>query len=272
MPSDSRVCGWIVALAPLAGLAWHVAGTPHPVVLAVLAAALCHAAVLAWLAHAGHVTLRAPVAVFAVVWGAAVAAPAAAVVNELLEARVGGWPLTAAGVPVVEEAAKAAVLLALAASWFGALRGVRAGIVVGSLIGLGFAAAENVGYFLLARVQDGPAGLMRAIVVRGVFEGAVHPVLTATTGAGVGVWSARRRVFPAFLGFGAAVVQHALWNGVGSPAVSAILCNGTTPSGACRGAPDVYRLLVVVPAVVVATLTPGIVALVVVARRPRSPA
>jgi RsiW-degrading membrane proteinase PrsW (M82 family) len=268
--SENHVCGWIVALAPVAAIAWHVAGMPHSVVLGVLVAALCHAVVLARLAHAGHVTLRAPVAVFAVVWGAAVAAPAAAGVNELLETRVRGLALTAAAVPFVEEATKAAVLVALAASWFEELRGVRAGIVIGGLVGVGFAAAENVEYFLLARVQEGPAGLVRAIAIRGLLQGAVHPVLTASTGAGLGVATTRRRALPGWLGFGAAVAQHAVWNGVASPAVSAILCNGTTASGACRGEPDVYRLFIAVPLVVVTALAPGVLGLMLVARRPAS--
>jgi len=235
---------------------------PGSVVAGVVVAALCHLAVVAWIACVARVRLPASVVGLAVVWGAAVAAPAAAAANELLQARVDGWPL--GGAPVVEETAKAGVLLLVLG--FTPLRGVRTGIVIGALVGLGFAVTENLGYFLVARVQDGPAGLLRAITIRGVVEGAVHPVLTASTGAGIGLAMARRRVLPGVLGFVAAVGQHAVWNGVASPAVSGILCNGIGPGGACRDEPDVYHL-VAVPFVVTTTLAPGIVGLVVMARR-----
>jgi protease PrsW len=252
-----------LALAPLAWLAWQVAGTPGSVVAGVLLAAVCHLVVVAWIARAAHVRLQASVAVFAVVWGAAVAAPVAATANDVLQARVGGWPL--GGAPFVEEMVKAGLLLLVLG--LTELRDVRTGIVIGALVGLGFAVSENLGYFLVARVQDGPAGLVRAIAIRGVVEGAVHPVLTASTGAGLGLAMARRLVLPGVVGLVAAVGQHVMWNGVASPAVSGILCNGIGASGACRGDPDAYRLFVAVPAIVAATLTPGVVGLAVVARR-----
>ena len=147
---------------------------------------MCHLALLVWIARSAHVRVRPPSAVFALVWGAGVAAPAAALVNDLLQVGLGtGWPLTVMSVPALEEAAKAGVLLALIGLWPTEVRGLPAGIVVGGLIGLGFGVAENVGYFLLARVQEGPAGLARAIAIRGVLEGAAHPVFTASTGAGL---------------------------------------------------------------------------------------
>ena len=276
VPSDTSLLGWILALAPLAGIAWHVAGTPSTVVLGALFPALCHLGLLLWIAHATHLRLRPPLAVFALVWGAGVAATAAALVNDLLQARLGtgGWPLTVTGVPALEEAAKAGVLVALIALWPTEVRGLRAGIVIGGFIGLGFGVAENVGYFLLAGVQEGPAGLVRAIAIRGFLEGAVHPVFAASTGAGFGVARAmgRHRALRGFLGFGAAVAQHALWNGVASPAVSGILCNGIGPSGACRGSPDIYQLFVAVPLVVSAALAPGVLTLAALARRAGSPA
>jgi RsiW-degrading membrane proteinase PrsW (M82 family) len=266
---DSGVVGWVLAFAPVAAFVWVVAGTPVAVALGVLVAALFYAGVLTWVAHAVRVRVRAPAAVFALVWGAAVAAPVAAALNDVLQARFSGaeWRLAVAGAPVIEEAAKTGVLLALTMLWSTDLRGVRSGIVIGGIVGLGFGVAENVGYFLLARVQDGPMGLARAVMVRGFLEGAVHPIFTASAGAGIGVATVGRRALPAWVGFGAAVAQHALWNGAASPAVSRILCNGTGPSGACRGDPDVYQLVVLVPLVVAVTLAPGLVGLAVVARR-----
>ena len=270
MPSDTSIVRWIVAVVPLVGIAWHVAGTPGTVVLSALFPALCYVALLLWIAHAAHVRIRLPLAMFALAWSAAVAAPAAAAVNDLLLARLGpgGWPVTVTGAPALEEAAKAGVLFALIALWPTEVCGLRAGILIGGFVGLGFGMAENVGYFLLARVQEGPPGLVRAIAIRGLLEGTVHPVFTATTGAGFGVGraTARRRALPGLLGFAAAVAQHALWNGVASPSVSGILCNGIGPNGACRGDPDVYQL-VAVPLVVAAALAPGVLTLTALTRR-----
>jgi protease PrsW len=225
---------------------------------------LGYAVLLLWIARAARVRVRPAVVAFALVWGAGVAAPVASLANALLQAR--GWSLALVGVPPVEEAAKAAVLVALVLFWRTAVRDVRAGIVLGGLVGLGFAQLENLGYLLLARVQDGPAGLLRAIAVRGILEGAVHPVFTATTGAGLGAALTRRRVAPGLFGFAAAVTQHALWNGVASGAVNAVLCNGVTPTGACRGNPDAAHIILTVPFVVAASLAPGIIALTALAR------
>jgi len=227
---------------------------------------------LVWIARGAHVRLRWPVAAFALVWGAGIAAPVAGLVNELVQVRLrpGGWWLTATGVPIIEEAAKAGVLLALVAVWPTETRGLRAGIVAGGLIGLGFGFTENVGYFLLARVAEGPAGLVRAVAVRGLLEGAVHPVFTASTGAGLGVERAtargRGRLRPTVVGFGAAVAQHGLWNGVASRAVNDILCGGVGPSGVCNGSPAPSRLFAV-PLIVAAALAPGVVTLFTLARR-----
>ena len=266
---DSGVVGWVLAVAPVAAFVWVVAGTPPTVALGVLVSAILYAGVLAWVAHAARVRVRAPAAVFALVWGAAVAAPVAAAVNDVLQAQFAGaeWRLAVAVAPVVEEAAKSGVLLAVTMLWSRELRGLRSGVVIGGIVGLGFGVAENVSYFLLARMQDGPMGLVRAVGVRGFLEGAVHPIFAASGGAGIGIAMARRRVLPAWMGFAAAVAQHSLWNGAASPAVSRIMCNGTGPSGACRGDPGIYELVVLVPVVVAATLAPGVVGLAVLGRR-----
>jgi RsiW-degrading membrane proteinase PrsW (M82 family) len=229
------------------------------------------------IARCSRVRLRPQVVAFALVWGAGVAAPGAGLVNDLLQrySEAAEWLLTVTGVPAVEEAAKATILLVVIAVWPTEVRGVRAGIVAGALVGFGFGFAENVGYFLLAGVQEGRAGLVRAIAVRGFLEGAVHPVFSASTGAGLGVKRAtatnRGRLRPALVGFGAAVAQHAVWNGLASPAVSGILCNGVGPSGACRGSADPYRLFVAVPLVVAAALAPGVMTLAALAWLARSP-
>src|SRR5689334_9387256 len=277
MPGDGLLLAWALALTPLAGIAWHAAGAPISVVLGAVVPAVGYLGVLLWLARRADVPLQTHAIAFTVVWAAGVAAPAAAVVNDVLQGLVGagGQLVSVAAVPAVEETAKAAILIALVAVWRTQVRGLRAGVVAGALVGLGFGFSENVEYFLLARVQDGTTGLARAILVRGFLEGAVHPVFAASTGAGLGLGRAvprRWRLRPALAGLGAAVAQHALWNGVASPVVSGILCNGVSPSGACRGSPPSGRLLVAVPIVVATALAPGVLTLAALARRARSTA
>jgi protease PrsW len=271
---DSGPLRWLLTVAPLAGAAWLAIGTPSVVLLGALLPALGYVALVLWIGYELRTRMSVTVALFAVGWGAGVAAPAAALVNDLLQAQLGtgGWRLPVTGAPVLEEAAKAAALCALIALWPMEARGLRAGLVIGGLIGIGFSLAENIGYFLLAGVQGGPAGLVRAIAIRGFLEGAVHPLFAASTGAGVGAAraDAGRRALPALLGFGAAVAQHALWNGLASPTVNDILCNGTGPSGACRGDPDGVQILAIVPLVVAAALAPGVLTLTALARRAAS--
>ena len=66
--------GWIVAVAPLAGIAWYLVGTPGVVALAAVVPALAYAAVLAGIARGARVRPGAAVVLFAVAWGAGVAA------------------------------------------------------------------------------------------------------------------------------------------------------------------------------------------------------
>jgi hypothetical protein len=68
------------------------------------------------------------------------------------------------------------------------------------------------------------------------------------------------------LGFGAAVVQHALWNGIASGAVTHVLCNAAASGGPCRD-PDAVDLFVLSPLIVAAAVGPGALALRAAVRR-----
>lgn len=266
---------WTVALAPAALLVWQV-DAPAGVVLSATGAALACLALAAWLSHGLRVSVGAPTATLALVWGAAVAAPVAGFVNDGVQATAhpGAWFATG-GAPVVEEAAKAGVAALLCARWWaGRPADVRTAIVAGAVVGVGFAWTENVRYLLLARLAEGAPGLVRATAVRGVLQGAVHPLFAATTAAGLALARApdgRIRPGRAVAGFAGAIAQHVWWNGAAAPALGALLCNGVTPAGACRGAPDAVALLVYVPLVVAAALVPGIAGLTVLARRVDGP-
>ena len=220
---------------------------------------------LLWLLWRGSESFTLRLAAFA--WGA-IAAPALSMhANDALYARAPDLtPVLFA--PFVEETVKAA---AIALLFFVADGGVRSGVMLGGLAGLGFSMAENVGYLMMAAVQDGPAGVWRAIWLRGIVAGAKHALFTATAGAAIG-WARRmpattsRALGFAVTGFAAAVAQHALWNDVASQVITDALCNAASPGGSCAG-PDAVDLLVRVPAFTVICLTPGVLALVAITRR-----
>jgi RsiW-degrading membrane proteinase PrsW (M82 family) len=214
----------------------------------------------------------------AFLWGALVAPVAATLMNDALGAwatrvlgdATAGWAVPTIVAPLVEECVKGvgvALVLALAP---GPTAGVPAGILTGALVGLGFAATENVTYYTLAAVQAGYAGLGRAVYLRGVVQGLNHAAFTAATGAGI-AWG-RRRGRTIALGLGGlavAVVAHAVWNGVTSRVITDALCNAPTPGGACARAPASTDLFVTAPLLVVASIGPLALGLGLFARRAR---
>jgi RsiW-degrading membrane proteinase PrsW (M82 family) len=217
---------------------------------------------LLWAALVARVTRRRSRGLMAAafLWGAVVAAP----VSERLTARWQLAPVT--GAPVVEEAMKVAPLVLLA------LAGARPldVVVSGILAGIGFCATENVHYMTLAAVQGGPAGLARTVYLRGFLEGLNHAVFSGAAAAGLGWARVARapglRALAPVLGVGAAVGQHALWNGLASGAVTHVLCNAAAGGGSCRD-PDAVDLFVLSPLIVAAAVGPGALGLLAAARR-----
>src|SRR5262249_47292389 len=57
VPSDTDLLGWLLALAPLADIAWHAAAMPGTVVLGALLPALAYLGLLLWIAHGLRVGL-----------------------------------------------------------------------------------------------------------------------------------------------------------------------------------------------------------------------
>ncbi len=116
--------------------------------------------------------------------------------------------------PVVEESAKAIVLLAIYRFRRSELNGVLDGIVYASMVGLGFATTENVLYYGNSAAGDG-VPLEATFFMRGVLSPFAHPVFTAMTGIGFGIAVASgrplRRVAP-LLGLLGAMLLHSLWN------------------------------------------------------------
>lgn len=157
-------------------------------------------------------------------WGAAVATLFAGIANTLLhflfDAILG--PKLAAkltpplAAPLTEETAKGLVVLLIAAVWRKEFNNTLDGIVYGALSGLGFAAVENVSYFLRAFQQGGFAGLGITFYIRAVLGGLAHSAYTACTGAGIGyareAQTQTERVAAPLVGYFLAMFLHFAWN------------------------------------------------------------
>ena len=160
---------------------------------------------------------------FTFAWGATVACFAALILNTAGSAVVGsGWGADAAEIyggsisaPVVEEAAKGMAIW-LIVRRRRELDGVLDGIVYAGMVGLGFAATENVLYYTQGAVEDGVEGALVTFAVRGVFSPFAHPVFTAMTGIGFGIAARSRsrvvRLVAPWAGLGLAMGLHSLWN------------------------------------------------------------
>jgi RsiW-degrading membrane proteinase PrsW (M82 family) len=218
----------------------------------------------------------------AFLWGAAVAATIASPLNDVAGTLLAGhpaeatsrWIVPALAAPAIEELAKASGFAVVGLLAPAVMTGMAGAVATGALLGLGFAATENVGYYTLAAVQGGAAGLARAVYLRGVVEAANHALFTATTGAGIG-WAATRarskraRLVAIGVALAIAVALHGVWNGLVSDAITRRLCAAPTPDAACAPAPDAITLVVVVPALEAAFVAPVVVALAWLVRRAR---
>lgn len=171
-----------------------------------------------------------PYLVFALAWGATVAAVVALVLNsagvEFLR-QYGKEGVTLGAVliaPWVEEAAKGAAVALVALRRRREFDGVVDGLVLAGLCGLGFAFVENVLYFgrayTEAVAEHGTIGGLGAVgavfVIRGLGSPFAHPMFTAAIGIGFGIAASterpRVRAAAPLIGYLCAVTLHALWN------------------------------------------------------------
>lgn len=118
--------------------------------------------------------------------------------------------------PIVEESAKAFILVVLFLWKKDEFDGIIDGIVYAGMVGLGFAMTENVLYYGRA-VQGGLEGLTLIFILRGMAAPFSHPLFTSMTGIGLG-WSRQSmngfvKVVVPVLGFMLAILMHATWNG-----------------------------------------------------------
>lgn len=163
---------------------------------------------------------------FAFVWGACGATITSLAFNQT--SRVLGSLLTdngmtftaVVGAPIVEEATKAAFLLAVFLRRRHEFDGVVDGMVYAGITAAGFAFTENIWYFGRVFLEDGlgnmGGGVIALFVLRGVLSPFAHPLFTAMTGIGVGIAAttsnATVRILAPIGGYLTAVGLHSLWN------------------------------------------------------------
>lgn len=146
-------------------------------------------------------------------WGALFATGVSALVNTIAGALFGEFFGMAVSAPVVEEATKGMAMLGLVVFLRREFDGAVDGIIYGVFAGIGFAATENIIYYMRFEQE-----LNQIFVLRGVLTPWLHPLFTAMTGLGFGIarehgagWA--KVLFPAG-GYGLGVFLHAWWNGI----------------------------------------------------------
>jgi len=134
--------------------------------------------------------------------------------------------------PFAEETGKG--LLVLALFFFGRVRTTLDGLILGIGAGVGFAAFENMIYFLLVYAESGEDAWWAVVQMRLLLAPTLHGCCTGLFGAYLGAASAsdvRRisRLSAPFAALFGAITIHALWNGglavveVGGPVASVLV-------------------------------------------------
>jgi protease PrsW len=118
--------------------------------------------------------------------------------------------------PIVEESAKACILVILFLWERDEFDGIVDGIVYAGMVGLGFAMTENVMYYGRA-AHEGADALRFLFVLRGMAAPFSHPLFTSMTGMGLG-WSRQSnngfiKIVAPVVGLMVAIAMHATWNG-----------------------------------------------------------
>jgi len=118
--------------------------------------------------------------------------------------------------PIIEEGAKALVLLGIYAFASREFDDPLDGIVYGALVGFGFGMTENAIYFISNAMEGSPVDQQLLVLMRSVVFGLNHAFFTSLTGVSLGYarlnrtrWK-RRLIFIA--GFSSAVLFHVIHN------------------------------------------------------------
>ena len=157
-------------------------------------------------------------------WGFSVAAGSAFVINTLFglsiflitgNQGISDITTTVFIGPLVEESVKGLALLLLFLYFRRQFNTPLDGIIYGSLIGFGFAAAENILYIFGGFMRSGVSGLLTVALIRTLLIPFLHATLTSLTGVGLSVArlsKGSKRYTAPIIGFAAAVGLHSLHN------------------------------------------------------------
>ncbi|MBN1888766.1 MAG: PrsW family intramembrane metalloprotease [Thermoflexales bacterium] len=160
-------------------------------------------------------------------WGAVPSIVLALVLELVFDIPIRGWVETetmayqligsSVIAPVVEEVLKAAAVLGVFLFFYREFDSILDGIIYGSLVGFGFAAVENVFYFLSALGEGGLGGMLGLIVLRAFVFGLNHAFFTSLTGIGFAVARMSRscllKLVAPVTGLVLAISAHAIHNG-----------------------------------------------------------
>jgi protease PrsW len=150
-----------------------------------------------------------PAAIFSVIFQIVLGLPLASIG---LDEATSDLVTTVIYAPVTEEIFKGIAVLAIFLLWKNEFDGVLDGVIYGGLVGFGFAAIENVLYFLSADSD----GLVVLIVLRAFLFGLNHALFTSLTGIGFGIARHTRssilRFFAPVVGLAFAMTAHGLHN------------------------------------------------------------
>ncbi|WP_313407000.1 PrsW family intramembrane metalloprotease [Aeromicrobium sp.] len=220
---------WIAAVVGAAGAVFiasrsgSVAGASLAIVYALIPLPFVLLAYW-WLDRVEPEPFRYTAAAF--VWGAVIAV-GIALPLEIAMSALGmseDW-LISIGAPVAEEFAKGLFVVLTLVRMRRIIDGVLDGLIVSGLVGIGFAAMENVGYYAVSYLGldsdmpslAGPQMATATFVIRGLFSPFAHPLFTAAIGIAMGLAvgrsSALQRWGLVLLGYLVSVGLHALWNG-----------------------------------------------------------
>ena len=163
-----------------------------------------------------------PAAVFSLIAEVALGVPISHFVKPAAADMIGG----AVVAPLVEELFKGSALFLLLLLFRQEIDSPLDGIIYGGLVGFGFAAVENVGYFAGEFMASGAGGVLTLAVIRAFLFGLNHALFTGLTGLGLAMMrtapSPAVRVGAPIAGLGLGIAAHSIHNG--SVMLGAELC------------------------------------------------
>ncbi|CAN5750690.1 hypothetical protein BH24ACI1_BH24ACI1_18330 [soil metagenome] len=151
-------------------------------------------------------------------WGALVAVIVSFIVNTILGSFLGEAFGAVVSAPIFEEGSKGLGLVLLLVFFRRYFDDILDGIVFAGVIALGFSTVENVLYYGRGILEGGSDALVVLFVLRGIMSPFAHVSFTAMTGIGCGIARESHnrivRIIMPIIGYGAAVLLHAFWNGL----------------------------------------------------------